>query len=272
MPLIFLAAGSILAGFPFKELFAGHHVEEFFRESLKFGAEQSHPARHARDPTGRSPCCRRVMMAIGFAIAWQFYIRRPDIAGGARAAARACSTSSCSTSGTSTSSTTSSSCARRYGSAACCGRAATAASSTASGPDGVSARVLDVTRNVVRLQTGYLYHYAFAMLIGVAALITWFMFAGGPLMSSWPILSITTFLPLLGVLFICALRGDDEAVQAQRALGGAVDHARHLRGVADPGVALRSRRRPNSSSSRSMPGSAAPPPTTWASTAFRCRS
>jgi NADH-quinone oxidoreductase subunit L len=46
------------------------------------------------------------------------------------------------------------------------------------GPDGVSARVLDVTRNVVRLQTGYLYHYAFAMLIGAAALITWFMFAG----------------------------------------------------------------------------------------------
>jgi NADH-quinone oxidoreductase subunit L len=47
------------------------------------------------------------------------------------------------------------------------------------GPDGVSARVLDVTRNVVRLQTGYLYHYAFAMLIGAALLITYFMFAGG---------------------------------------------------------------------------------------------
>jgi NADH-quinone oxidoreductase subunit L len=46
------------------------------------------------------------------------------------------------------------------------------------GPDGVSARVLDVTKNVVRLQTGYLYHYAFAMLIGVAGFITWFMFAG----------------------------------------------------------------------------------------------
>jgi len=45
------------------------------------------------------------------------------------------------------------------------------------GPDGVSARVLDVTRNVMRLQTGYLYHYAFAMLIGAAAFITWFMFA-----------------------------------------------------------------------------------------------
>jgi NADH-quinone oxidoreductase subunit L len=45
------------------------------------------------------------------------------------------------------------------------------------GPDGVSARVLDVTRNVMRLQTGYLYHYAFAMLIGAALFITWFMFA-----------------------------------------------------------------------------------------------
>ena len=47
------------------------------------------------------------------------------------------------------------------------------------GPDGVSARVLDVTRNVVKIQTGYLYHYAFAMLIGVAGLITWFMFGFG---------------------------------------------------------------------------------------------
>ena len=44
---------------------------------------------------------------------------------------------------------------------------------------GVSERVLDVTRNVVRLQTGYLYHYAFAKLIGVAAFITWFMFTPG---------------------------------------------------------------------------------------------
>jgi NADH-quinone oxidoreductase subunit L len=47
------------------------------------------------------------------------------------------------------------------------------------GPDGVSARVLDITRSIVLLQTGYMYHYAFAMLIGVAGLITWFMFAGG---------------------------------------------------------------------------------------------
>jgi NADH-quinone oxidoreductase subunit L len=46
------------------------------------------------------------------------------------------------------------------------------------GPDGVSARVIDVTQRVVRLQTGYLYHYAFVMMIGVAALITWFLMRG----------------------------------------------------------------------------------------------
>jgi NADH-quinone oxidoreductase subunit L len=47
------------------------------------------------------------------------------------------------------------------------------------GPDGISARVLDVTRGAVRLQSGYVYHYAFAMLIGVVVLATWFLFAGG---------------------------------------------------------------------------------------------
>ena len=60
----------------------------------------------------------------------------------------------------------------------CSGRAGTARSSTELGPDGISARVLDVTRNVVRLQTGYIYHYAFAMLLGVAALATWYLFGG----------------------------------------------------------------------------------------------
>jgi len=31
----------------------------------------------------------------------------------------------------------------------------------------------------VRLQSGYVYHYAFAMLVGVAALVTWFLFSTG---------------------------------------------------------------------------------------------
>jgi len=47
------------------------------------------------------------------------------------------------------------------------------------GPDGVSARVLDATRGAVRLQTGYVYHYALAMLLGALVLATWFMLAGG---------------------------------------------------------------------------------------------
>ncbi len=46
------------------------------------------------------------------------------------------------------------------------------------GPDGISARVVDVTNRVVKLQTGYVYHYAFAMLIGLAAVITWFLLGG----------------------------------------------------------------------------------------------
>jgi len=46
------------------------------------------------------------------------------------------------------------------------------------GPDGISARVLDITRGVVRLQSGYVYHYAFAMLIGVAAFVSWYLIGG----------------------------------------------------------------------------------------------
>jgi NADH-quinone oxidoreductase subunit L len=46
------------------------------------------------------------------------------------------------------------------------------------GPDGISARVVDITNRTVKLQSGYVYHYAFAMLIGIAALMSWLMFGG----------------------------------------------------------------------------------------------
>jgi NADH-quinone oxidoreductase subunit L len=49
------------------------------------------------------------------------------------------------------------------------------------GPDGIAARVLDASRGAVRLQSGYVYHYALAMLLGVVALATWFMISGGGL-------------------------------------------------------------------------------------------
>ena len=174
IPLGFLAAGAIFAGYPFKELFVGHGVAEFFRESLKFG-----PTNHILEDMHHIPylasIAPTVMMAIGFVIAWEFYIRRPELQAEL---------------------------ARqqeplykfllnkwyfdelydfllvrptlwlgrvlwKYGDGWVI---------DGLGPDGISARVLDVTRGAVRLQTGYLYHYAFAMLIGVAALITWFMF------------------------------------------------------------------------------------------------
>jgi NADH-quinone oxidoreductase subunit L len=46
------------------------------------------------------------------------------------------------------------------------------------GPDGVAARVIDVTGRVVKLQSGYIYHYAFAMLVGLAAVTTWYVALG----------------------------------------------------------------------------------------------
>lgn len=45
------------------------------------------------------------------------------------------------------------------------------------GPDGIAASTLATVRRAVRLQTGYVYHYAFAMLIGVAALVSWYLLA-----------------------------------------------------------------------------------------------
>ena len=44
------------------------------------------------------------------------------------------------------------------------------------GPDGVAAATLDLSRRATRLQTGYLYHYAFAMLIGILILVSWYLF------------------------------------------------------------------------------------------------
>jgi NADH-quinone oxidoreductase subunit L len=47
------------------------------------------------------------------------------------------------------------------------------------GPDGIAARVQDGARCAVRLQSGYVYQYAFAMLAGIVVLTTWFVVTGG---------------------------------------------------------------------------------------------
>jgi NADH-quinone oxidoreductase subunit L len=177
VPLGVLAIGSIAAGFSF-HIFEGDGAAEFFRNSLMVG-----PNNHVLADLENVPLAVKlapfVMMVVGFLVAYQFYIRRPDLPAAL---------------------------ARDQGvlyrfllnawyfdriydflfvrPTLWLGRLFWKGGDgfiiDGFGPDGVSARVLDVTRNVVRLQTGYLYHYAFAMLIGVAAGVTWFMFAGGP--------------------------------------------------------------------------------------------
>src|SRR4051794_27632943 len=175
IPIGILAAGSILAGFPFKELFAGHGVEEFFRESVKMHPGIIDEMHHIHWSIALLPT---LMMALGFVVSWLFYIRRPylpvELANQHQMLYRFLLN-------------------KWYFDelydlilvrpAKWLGRFLWKVGDgyiiDGFGPDGVSARVLDITRNVVKLQTGYLYHYAFAMLIGVAGLITWFMFGTG---------------------------------------------------------------------------------------------
>ncbi|MGY4570684.1 MULTISPECIES: NADH-quinone oxidoreductase subunit L [Bradyrhizobium] len=176
VPIGVLAAGSILAGLPFKELFVNPHgVEEFFRESVKMNPHILEDMEHMPGWLAPLPT---VMMALGLFISYLFYIRRPylpvELAQQqpmlyqfllnkwyfdelydwifVRPAKWLGYT---------------------------LWKKGDGFIIDGFGPDGVSARVLDVTRNVVKLQTGYLYHYAFAMLIGAAGLITWFMFGLG---------------------------------------------------------------------------------------------
>ena len=42
------------------------------------------------------------------------------------------------------------------------------------GPDGISSKVSELAKHIARIQTGYIYHYAFAMLIGLTFFITYF--------------------------------------------------------------------------------------------------
>ena len=44
------------------------------------------------------------------------------------------------------------------------------------GPDGIASVTIDLARRAKVLQSGYVYHYAFTMLIGVAVVVSWFLF------------------------------------------------------------------------------------------------
>ena len=45
------------------------------------------------------------------------------------------------------------------------------------GPDGVAKRSLDVAAVLKRVQSGYVFHYAFVMIIGVISFVSWFFYS-----------------------------------------------------------------------------------------------
>ena len=169
VPLYVLGAGALVAGLAFASYFIGHNAEHFWKTAIVVKEEEHVPALVAWLPT--------VFMVIGFVVAYIFYIAKPYLP--AQLAQ-------------------SNGVLYRFllnkwyfdelydvifvRPAKWLGRTlwkkGDGAIIDGLGPDGVSARVVDVTQAVVRLQTGYVYHYAFAMLIGVAALVTWYMFGG----------------------------------------------------------------------------------------------
>ena len=184
IPLYILGAGALLAGVLFIGDFLGHgsHNEHenwynsFWRTSL-FAAEGNHILADFHAVPWLVKLAPFFMMIIGFVFAWLFYIRSPHLP---KQLAR-----------------------QHYGlykfllnkwyfdeiydfllvrPAKWLGRFLWKKGDgwfiDGFGPDGISARVVDVTNKVTKLQSGYVYHYAFAMLIGVAALITWSLFGG----------------------------------------------------------------------------------------------
>ncbi|PBB77698.1 MULTISPECIES: NADH-quinone oxidoreductase subunit L [unclassified Mesorhizobium] len=173
VPLYVLAAGALFAGVIFHGAFIGEGYAEFWKASL-FTLPDNHILHEIHELPLWVELAPFIAMVIGFAVAWKFYIRSPELPRSVAANHRLL-----------------------YGfllnkwyfdelydflfvrPAKRLGRflwkTGDGAIIDGLGPDGISARVVDVTNRVVKLQTGYLYHYAFAMLIGVAALVTWMM-------------------------------------------------------------------------------------------------
>jgi NADH-quinone oxidoreductase subunit L len=176
VPLFILALGSLGAGFLFKGLFIGEGYSDFWRNALFMLPSNNilEALDHVPAWVAAAPI---VVMVCGFALAYLFYIMTPSAPANLAEAFRplylfllnkwyfdelyeAIFTRP----------------AHRIG--RFLWKKGDGATIDGLGPDGVAARVIDITRGIVRLQSGYIYHYAFAMLIGVALLITYFMFAG----------------------------------------------------------------------------------------------
>ncbi|MEZ5871949.1 MAG: NADH-quinone oxidoreductase subunit L [Nitratireductor sp.] len=184
VPLYILAAGALLAGVVFHGSFIGHEAElhneawyNGFWKTALFAGPENQILEHFHHVPLMVKLSPFIMMVIGFVLAWYLYIRRPELPKEIAKSQPALYAFLLN---------------KWYFDeiydflfvrpAKAIGRFLWKKGDgwliDGFGPDGVSARVLDVTSRVVRLQSGYLYHYAFAMLIGIAALITWAMFGG----------------------------------------------------------------------------------------------
>ncbi|BCG72728.1 NADH:ubiquinone oxidoreductase subunit L [Mesorhizobium sp. 113-1-2] len=173
VPLFILAAGALFAGIIFHNSFIGEGYAEFWKASL-FTLPDNHILHDIEELPLWVELSPFIAMLIGFALAWKFYIRSPEMPVTLAKQNRGLYAFLLN---------------KWYfdelydflfvGPAKRLGhflwKTGDGTIIDGLGPDGISARVVDVTNRVVKLQTGYLYHYAFAMLIGVAALVTWMM-------------------------------------------------------------------------------------------------
>ncbi|HUZ91390.1 MAG TPA: NADH-quinone oxidoreductase subunit L, partial [Methylocella sp.] len=176
IPLGVLALGALFAGLVFSHDFIGEGGAEFWKGALYLGAN-NHILEAREDVPGYAKQLPTLLMALGFFIAALFYLVAPEIPVRLAQSARPLYKFLLN---------------KWYFDelydalfvrpAFWLGRlfwkGGDGAIIDRLGPDGVAARVVDVTGRVVKLQSGYIYHYAFAMLVGLAAVITWYVASG----------------------------------------------------------------------------------------------
>jgi len=175
IPLAVLSAGAVLAGVIFASYFIGSNEHTFWNGAI-FHGENNHILEKMEEVPGWVGSSSFVAMLIGFAIAWLYYIQMPWLPAATARAFRPLYLFLLN---------------KWYFDelydflfvrpAFAIGRFLWKGGDGAvidGAIDGTAAGVGRVTARVVKLQTGYLYHYAFAMLIGVAAILTWLTYSG----------------------------------------------------------------------------------------------
>jgi NADH-quinone oxidoreductase subunit L len=171
VPLLVLSIGAVFAGYVFFDFFVGHHEAEFWRGAI-FNGAHNHVLHEAHEVPMWVKWLPLVVSVAGILGAFYVYVMREGM--GARVAARRGPLWTFfynkwffdelyeATFGRG---------ARFLGDLFWKGGDQKIIDGL--GPDGVSAVSAMVGRRTGRLQTGYVYHYAFVMLLGVAGLLTY---------------------------------------------------------------------------------------------------